>query len=238
MQNPPVSIIVPTLNEAGNVKALLARIDATLHGHTGYEVIFIDDHSTDGTVRAIREAARYMSAPVHVYAKRGQKGKAYSLLEGFARAHYDLICMLDADLQYPPEAIPAMIARASAGADIVVANRAEIQTSRLRRSFSRLGRSLYGKWLHGLDCDVQSGMKLFRKAILARVDLNPTSWTFDLEFLVQARGIGYYIMTVEIPFAERTSGDSKINVLEAGWEILLGAMRVKLNQVRKHVTQA
>jgi glycosyltransferase XagB len=225
---PSVSVIVPALNEAGNIHALISRTEAALFQKATYEIIVIDDRSTDGTAGIVAELGRFSDGRISVHTKQGKGGKAYSLLEGFAYARHDFVCMIDADLQYPPETIPDMLAMAATGADVVVANRADHDTNWLRRNFSKFGRNLYGKWLHGLDCDVQSGLKLFRREITHRVELNPTSWTFDLEFLVQARDAGYQIGTVSIPFAKRASGGSKVNMLGTGLEILGHAVKVKL----------
>jgi glycosyltransferase XagB len=225
---PSVSVVIPALNEAGNIHALISRIEAALFQKAPYEIIVIDDHSTDGTAGLVAELGRYSDGRITVHTKRGKRGKAYSLLEGFTYAQHEFVCMIDADLQYPPEAIPEMLAVAQGGADIVVANRITHDTNWLRRNFSALGRNVYGKWLHRLDCDVQSGLKLFRREITRRVKLNPTSWTFDLEFLVQARDAGYTIGTTDIQFAERTAGGSKVRFFRTGLEIMREAVRVKL----------
>ena len=108
-----ISVVVPTLNEAENVEALIQRIDATLgQNQIGYEIIVIDDRSTDGT----RDVLEALSAayPVSVYLKQGTPGKAQSLLEGVEHARHDTICIIDADLQYPPEKIPDLLARIEA----------------------------------------------------------------------------------------------------------------------------
>src|SRR5712692_9217279 len=103
-----LSIVIPTLNERGNIEPLSARItDALQPSGIRYELIFVDDHSTDGTrdeITALPSEHRWQ-----LFMKAGDKGKAQSLIEGFARARYDLLAMIDADLQYPPEALPALV---------------------------------------------------------------------------------------------------------------------------------
>ena len=103
-----LSIIVPTLNEEGNIETLLSRIDASLRSAgIDYEVVFVDDHSTDNTVAVIERCSdRY---PIQLQFKRGHRGKAYSLLEGFSYAQHQLLAIIDADLQYPPEALPEIV---------------------------------------------------------------------------------------------------------------------------------
>src|SRR5205823_1855719 len=113
----------PTRNEEGNILPLIERIDKALTlKNISYEIIFIDDHSTDNTQTIISGFSS--SYPITLHMKKGIIGKAQSLIEGFSYAKYDIICMIDADLQYPPEAIPPMMEKITKGnADIVVANR-------------------------------------------------------------------------------------------------------------------
>src|SRR5579872_4716313 len=103
MSKKGLTIIVPAWNEQDNVRPLIQRIDETLKGiNVPYEVIVIDDHSSDMTVQRARRLAKLY--PVSVYLKKGKRGKAESLLQGFTYAKYSLISFIDADLQYPPEA--------------------------------------------------------------------------------------------------------------------------------------
>jgi len=221
--NKNISIIIPTRNEEGSIVELIKRINNVLQSDPGtYEIIIVDDHSVDRTVTLVKKLiATY---PLFIYIKKGKPGKAQSLIEGFSYSKYDLICMIDADLQYPPESIPEMLHKIDKGADIVVANRKKKKTNIIRRFLSNGYLYFFGRILHGFTCDVQSGMKLFRKEIVERITLNPSPWTFDLEFLLKARNAGYKISTVNIIFSERISGKTKIKlftaVLQIGWTAL------------------
>lgn len=225
-----VSIVIPTLNEEGNVGSLVKRLarvfeERSLRG----ELLFIDDHSTDQTRdRLATLAPEYADIfTIACHLKEGSRGKAQSLIEGFARAKYETIVMIDADLQYPPEAIPGMIDKLAEGADIVVANRREHDTHWLRQLLSKTFTLVFSRFLHDLHCDSQSGLKVFRKQILREVTLHPTPWTFDMEFLLSARNCGYIIDSVDIAFAERQAGASKLNPLRALFEIGWSAIRLK-----------
>jgi cellulose synthase/poly-beta-1,6-N-acetylglucosamine synthase-like glycosyltransferase len=226
--NTAISIVIPTWNEEKNIKPLVERIHLTLRkSRIDYEIIFVDDHSSDNTYEVIRNLKRVY--PISLHLKRGERGKAQSLLEGFAKAKHNLICMIDADLQYPPEAIPAMIKKLGTGYDIVVADRTKLKVSFVRRFISRVFLHVFGKLLHKLDVDVQSGLKVFRRSILKDITIKPTPWTFDLDFLVKARMNGYKITSVPITFSSRHSGKAKINLLRASWEVGLRALFLKLN---------
>src|SRR5260221_9881997 len=103
-----LSIVIPVWNEEKNILSLVERIDSTLsEKDIPYEIIFIDDNSKDKTAEIIYSLAK--KYPITYQRKIGKKGKSYSLVEGFALASYDILAMIDADLQYPPEALPQMV---------------------------------------------------------------------------------------------------------------------------------
>lgn len=223
-----ISIIIPTWNEEENITPLVKRIDDSLSAkNITYELIFIDDRSTDKTKQIIKTlSSKY---PISVYSKNGKRGKAQSLLEGFALAKYELVGMIDADLQYPPEAIPKMIEKIGKNTDIVVANRRKQNVNFRRKVLSFIFLHFFGKFLHGLNYDVQSGLKVFRKEIIKRIKLHPSQWTFDLEFLVKARNAGYLIDSVDITFSKRHSGKPKINLFHATLAMAIASMKVRLS---------
>ena len=86
---------------------------------------------------------------------------------------------------------------------------------------------LFGKILHGFDCDIQSGLKLFKKEIIERIKIHPTPWAFDLEFLIKAKLAGYQMKGVSITFYNRHSGKTKIGLVKASVELALSALRLK-----------
>lgn len=221
-----ISIIIPTLNEEKSVPILIRRIHDTLSKKKIiYEIIFVDDHSTDKTQEIIlRLSKKY---PVSLFLKIGKKGKTQSLFEGFSYAKHNLLCMIDADLQYPPEAIPAMIIKIKKGADIVVANRTVTATPLIRKVLSKSFMYIFGKVLHGFDCDVQSGLKLFKKHCILGLSSTLSSWTFDMELLRKNVDLGSKVSTVDILFEKRIYGEEKINLLRASWEIGVHAVKLK-----------
>lgn len=223
-----ISIIVPVWNEAKNIRTLVDQIDESMRNNKiTYEVIFIDDRSSDGSADIITQLSKKL--PVKQFSKIGHQGKAFSLIEGFGHAKYDIICMIDADLQYPPHAIPQMIEMINEGADMVVGNRQKYSAGPLRKFISKSFNFFFVRMLHGFDVDAQSGLKVFRKNIVEHIKLNPSSWTFDLELLVKARNAGYVIESLDISFNKRHAGNSKISMLTSSYEIGLNAMKLKVN---------
>lgn len=225
-----ISIIVPTWNEEKNIPLLVRAIHQALSKKSiSYEVIFVDDHSTDSTQAVVRKLREQF--PVRFYVKKGRRGKGQSLIEGFSYAKYDTIGMIDADLQYPPQALPAMIKKIDQGADIVIANRKNYEAPVLRKVASYVFTTVFAKFLHGFDHDVQSGLKVFKKSIVKHVSLHPTAWAFDLEFLVKARSAGYVITGTDIVFKKRQNGKSKINLSKAAFEMVRSALVLRFDQV-------
>ncbi len=207
-----ISIVIPTLNEAQNIEPLIERLLKTFENNDiQYEVIFIDDNSSDDTRARIESwTAEY---PISLHLKTGNKGKARSLIEGFLRAQYDTIAMIDADLQYAPEEIPVMLDKIEESTDIVIANRNK--------------QSILARFLHSLDYDVLSGLKVFKKEIIERITLDPRPWTFDLEFLLKARNAGYTIASHDIEFSQRWAAKPKKRFFPAFTQMLWEAISLK-----------
>jgi dolichol-phosphate mannosyltransferase len=234
MTNDPVrlSVVIPTWNEEGNVRALVGALHNSLKpNNIEYELIFIDDNSTDRTVEVLNYLVEHY--PITIQKKVGERGKAQSLLQGFASCKHGLIAMIDADMQYHPKYLPEMVNKITREHyDVVVAERNEQEVSFLRRFISKSFSWLFVRVLHGLKTDAQSGMKVFKKDILEEVNLTAKGWAFDMDFLVQAKNEGYRIGGVPIVFGRRFSGQAKINLFSASWQIGVGALRLKFRDVQ------
>ena len=224
--NPTVSVVVPVYNEIEVIKQFHATLLKTLRDlKKSYEIIYVDDNSTDGTYEWLQSVS--MENSVIVVRKDGTKGKAYSLIQGFDMAKGDAFVMIDGDLQYPPERIPALL-KALEKHDIAVAERKKYKDSMMRKMMSRTFRHLFGKMLFGLKTDIQSGLKAFKREVYELVKFQPYSpWTFDLEFLYRATQAGFSVKNVSIVFAPRLKGQSKINVVKSSAEIGLNALSIK-----------
>lgn len=251
-----LDVIIPVCNEEENIEELIKRLDRSLsEAGISYNAIFVDDHSTDSTVSKIKSLSDSKNftngelklnqdkviydAKTHakltngnasrimVLSKRGPKGKAFSILEGAAEAKSSYIAMIEADLQYPPEAIPNMF-RMAQKYEVVVANRKNNKTHTLRRIASRLNRFFFGKLFGDLGVDVQSGLKIFRKEIIKNLSEDGiTAWTLDLPLLRTALDLGFKIGSYDIDFDERKKGKSKVNLLKASFEIAKAALELK-----------
>lgn len=229
-----LTIIVPTRNEAQNILPLLRRLAAALP-HTPIEVLFVDD-STDSTPDAIAQVAPQFPFPVRVIARPPQRrnGLSGAVVEGFQAAQGTWLCVMDADLQHPPEVLPALLARAQeARADIVVGSRkadifGPLGLSRKRAMTSQLLTLLARAWFPRLLKNVSdplTGLFLLRRAALNTAVLRPDGFKILLEILIRCPGLR--VSEVHFDFASRHEGESKADFQE-GMRFFRHLLRLRL----------
>ncbi len=227
--NKRLEVLIPVKNEAENVNELLQRLHVALtKNRISYTATFIDDRSDDKTVTILRRLQK--KYPIKILRKKGKPGKAYCILEGAKAAKSNLLAMIDGDLQYPPEALPEMV-KLSGDYGVVVANRVKHNTSLVRKIGSILNMYIFEKFLNGFNCDTQSGLKVFRKDIIERISEDEVAgWAVDMPLLATATDLGHQIGTVEIEFAKRSGGKSKINFFNASFEIAWNAIKLRFRR--------
>lgn len=211
-----LSIVIPTYNEGDNVARIAGRIREVLRDKP-YEVVFVDD-STDNTPELLSSLAR--QDPHVVYRHRaGKRGLATAVLRGFQVAEGDIIAVMDADLQHPPEILVPMLWAIEQGADIAIPSRFipggnDGGLSLKRKIVSATARYMGKALLRRLRniTDVTSGYFMFRRRVIEGVNLKPIGWKILIEILVR----GTYTRVVEIPygFKARSDGFSKMSVQE------------------------
>lgn len=209
-----LSLIIPTYNERDNIVPLVNQIHRALSGYD-YEVIFIDDDSKDGTAAAIDEMKGHY--PVRVVVRKGKRGLASAVVDGIDYADSDVVVVMDADLQHPPEVIPGLLRTLENGADIAIASRYVaggecVGWGLIRRIISKgaiLIAHLYLPTTKKVN-DPMSGFFMFRKQVVSGVALKPTGYKILLELLVKGR----YQQLAEVPycFCCRQEGKSKLGM--------------------------
>lgn len=226
-----LSVVIPCFNEEGRLGRTLERIrDHLDRGHAHYEIIVVDDGSTDRT----REVALTFP-PVRITPIRSNRGKGFSVREGMLLARGDLILMTDADLSTPIEELDRFL-RLIQTADIVIGSRAlpgaEVNTVWYRKLLGRLSHLMIAAvTVRGIR-DTQCGFKLFRREVARRIFSEQTleRFGFDFEVLFLAQRDGFRIHEepvrwVNDPFTKvrwqdypRTLGE----LLRVGWNRLRG----------------
>jgi undecaprenyl-phosphate 4-deoxy-4-formamido-L-arabinose transferase len=188
-QDAQISVVVPMLNEAGNLRRLFDRLFPVLDGlGETFEVVAIDDGSTDGTLALLRaEQTRRPELRVLSFARNF--GQHAAVIAGFEAARGEWIVTIDADLQNPPEEIPKLVAAFREGHDLVNTYREGRQDTAFRRTASRITNALvrrfsgirlrdFGCMLRGYHRDVVGPMtrrKEFRTFIPALAMLHASS---------------------------------------------------------------
>src|SRR5437660_5043947 len=135
---PEISIVLPAHNEAGNIAPIAAAIAQAMALSGSYEIIFVDDGSSDGTLAAIRGAAR--DPAIRYISFTRNFGHQAALRAGLRHARGRGIILMDADFEHPPELIPQLIAAWQAGAKIVATQRRDDEAviSGMKRFSSRI----------------------------------------------------------------------------------------------------
>jgi dolichol-phosphate mannosyltransferase len=212
-----LALVIPTFCEAENIPVLLGRVRAALDPlKIEYEVLIVDDDSYDGTAEIALSVAKE-DAHVRLLTRKGQMGLSGAILHGWQQSDASFLGVMDADLQHPPELLPALIAAVSSGYDLAIGSRyanggALGKWNPLRKLLSTT--AVWFTWplqRVGLRAkDPMSGFFFVRRECLEGIAFQETGFKLLLEILARAR-----IQSVkEIPFAfgERYRGASKANM--------------------------
>jgi dolichol-phosphate mannosyltransferase len=201
-----IAVIVPTLNEAGNIGDLIPQIHAALKND--YSIVIIDDNSKDGTQDIVKGlSAAY---PIKLIARPGKLGLASAVIDGMNSQKADAYIVMDADFSHPPELL-SVIRDSLNDHDLVVASRhvkgGGASNWPLKRKIISLGAITLARPLTRVK-DVTSGYFAIRRVCLDDVELTPLGYKIGLECFVKANWKSY----VEIPFifTDRKSGSSKL----------------------------
>jgi glycosyltransferase involved in cell wall biosynthesis len=202
---PEISVVVPGLNEGRSLPELARRIHEALGPTTSYELIFVDDGSTDDTWQRIREL--HGSSPsVRGVSLRRNFGKAMALKAGFTLARAPILVMMDADLQDDPDDLPSFMAKIQEGYDVVVGWKVKRQDPLNRRVLSRIFNGTVS-WLTKVDLhDMNCGFKAFRREVIETVPIYGDLFRF-IPALAHAHG--FRIAEVPIKHHSRPFGRSR-----------------------------
>jgi dolichol-phosphate mannosyltransferase len=233
-------VLVPTYNERDN----LPLVAAGVLSHPGVHMLVLDDGSPDGTGAIADGLARDSGGRLSVMHRSGARGLGRSYLDGFRAAvasDADVICQMDADLSHDPRFLPALIAAAGGGAELVIGSRylagGRIENWPLHRTMLSGFANSYIRLVTGLRVrDCTSGFRCWRREALARLPLDRIAsdgYAFLVEVTFQAAAAGLRIAEVPIVFVERRQGASKLSAsvlaesLLTPWRLALAHGRVR-----------
>jgi glycosyltransferase involved in cell wall biosynthesis len=204
-----ISIIIPLLNEQPTLAELHQRLSAALASIASrYEIIFVDDGSTDGSIKELKRLRRADPAVRYIRFRRNF-GKSAALACGFRAARFDIIATLDADLQDQPEQLPLLIEMMDQGYDLVSGWRQQ----RHDRLSKRLGSWIYNRatsFLTGVRLrDINCGFKCYRSEVLDEINVYGERHRF---IPVLASHRGFRIGEVPVEHASRAHGRSRYGI--------------------------
>ncbi|MEZ2280055.1 MAG: glycosyltransferase [Microcoleus sp.] len=216
---PPIyfSLIIPTYNECQNIKTIVEKLSQLLDGSLAgdYEMIVVDDNSPDRTWEvALSLTLDYPQ--LRVMRREHERGLSTAVIRGWQAARGEVLGVIDADLQHPPETLLNLLAEIKRGADLAAASRHVAEGgvsdwSMMRRFLSRGAQTLGLVILPGVVgrvSDPMSGYFMVRRSCIAGKTLNPAGYKILIEVL--GRGDIRWIGEVGYVFQERQEGESKV----------------------------
>ncbi len=236
-----VLVVVPTYNEADNIRPIVARTRAAV---PAADLLIADDDSPDGTGRIADELAG-ADGQVHVLHRAGKQGLGAAYIAGFgwAREHgYDAVVEMDADGSHAPEELPRLL-DALADADVVLGSRwvpgGSVHNWPRHRLLLSRGGNLYTRLALGVPFrDATGGYRAYRTPALDKIDVSSVAsqgYCFQVDLALRAYQRGLRVVEVPITFAERERGASKMSsaiVREALWRVTVWGTRARLSALR------
>lgn len=239
-----VLVIIPTYNEADNVRTIVGRLRRAV---PQADVLIADDNSPDGT-GAIADELAAADDHIHVMHRAGKEGLGAAYLAGFAWARdagYDAVVEMDADGSHAPEELPALL-DALVDADVVLGSRwvpggKVLNWPLSRHLISRTG-NLYTRLALRMPFkDATGGYRAYRMKALDAMDLGGVAsqgYCFQVDLAWRAYRQGHRIVEVPITFTERQRGTSKMSsaiVREALWRVTVWGVLSRVHGIRDRV---
>ncbi|AGP53518.1 dolichol-phosphate mannosyltransferase [Streptomyces rapamycinicus NRRL 5491] len=242
-------VIIPTYNEAENIKPIVARVRESV---PDAHILVADDNSPDGTGKVADELAAE-DDHVKVLHRKGKEGLGAAYLAGFRwgiEHGYGVLVEMDADGSHQPEELPRLLT-ALKGADLVIGSRwvpgGRIVNWPKSREFISRGGSTYSRLLLDVPIrDMTAGYRAFRKETLEGIGMDEVAsqgYCFQIDLAWRAIKAGFHVIEVPVTFIERERGESKMSrdiVTEAAWRVMSWGVGSRVNKVlgRKDSTES
>jgi dolichol-phosphate mannosyltransferase len=216
-----LSVVIPVCNEADNVGPLAREIQLALQAHRPFEIIFVDDGSTDHTAQMLEDARRNGVAEIRVLRHARRSGQSTAILTGVRAARAEWVATLDGDGQNDPADIPALTAVVEAAhakghtaLKLVMGNRKTRRDTWLRRLSSRVANGVRARMLQDGTPDTGCGIKLMHRVTFLELPHFNHMHRF-LPALYQRAGAE--VVSVPVHHRPRTRGQSKYGLHNRLW---------------------
>jgi dolichyl-phosphate beta-glucosyltransferase len=232
-----ISLIIPAYNEEQRIGKSLEQIFRFCNAQESpFEVIVVDDGSTDGTVPFVRERFGDRSQ-LRILQQPFRRGKGAAVQQGMLQARGDFVFFSDADLSVPIETLPALLVELQNSCDIAIGSRRapgakiEVHQPFFREAMARIFTLLSNFLLGAHYFDVTCGFKGFRREpareIFTRQRLH--GWSFDSEILFISSLKGYRV--AEIPVNWRNDQGTKVRLWKDALASFLGLVKIRANYI-------
>ena len=209
-KSPELSIVIPAYNEAENIKKIVLDAQKAGESHfNGYEIIVVDDASSDDTSNIVKQLSDKNHA-IHLSTHKENKGKATALNTGFTLAKGRYIFYTDADSQYDINKIKEL-KKLIAKVDIVSGHRINKAISPFRKFASDLY-NLIARVLFGIKAkDIECAFKLFKNEQLRQIKIESSNFMVETEILAKATRLGLNIADFPVRHYPRTCGETSVS---------------------------
>ncbi|MGE5246624.1 MAG: glycosyltransferase family 2 protein [Betaproteobacteria bacterium] len=210
---PSVSCVLPMFNEGENIGHALEFLTEALERHaSAYEVIVVDDASTDDSAELVRRAAE-RNPNIRLLRHDRNRKLGATIRTGFRAATKDVVLYTDADLPVDPDVLGrALRAMRVTRADVIAAYRFDRVPEGLRRSlYSRVYNALIGTLFQWPFRDINFAFKLFRREVLEAIDIKSEGSLVDAELIIKAKNCGFRVQQIGVDYFPRTYGQSHLS---------------------------
>lgn len=213
IRKPTISLVIPMFNEEANIQHAIEYASDALSQHASeYEIVIVDDASTDQSPELVRRATEGNPRVRLIQHDFNQKLGA-SLKSGFAAARHELVLYMDADLPFDPDVLGRAIrAMNVTRADVISGYRFDRTTEGLKRTIYSIVYNWMIRVLFGISVrDVNFSFKLMKREVLEAVQLRSEGSLIDAELIVKARNRGYVIQQIGLDYFPRVMGTSHLS---------------------------
>jgi undecaprenyl-phosphate 4-deoxy-4-formamido-L-arabinose transferase len=229
---PEISVVIPVFNEEENLRELGERLIRTLTamGHP-YEIIFVDDGSTDGSWQLLTDLNGQYPQNIRALQFHRNFGQHQAIFAGFQAANGKVMVTLDADLQNPPEEIPRLVAKLEEGYDTVGGWREDRQDSIFRRLPSQLVNYVMSRVTGVKLRDYGCMLRAYRRSVVDSINQCQESSSF---IPALANLFAHRVAEIPVGHAERERGKSKyslIKLLRLNFDLMTGFSNLPIHLV-------
>ena len=217
MSNSKSIVVIPTYNEADNIKNIINAVHAVV---PETNILIVDDNSPDGTAEIVKEL-KNGNERIHLLVRHGKMGLGTAYCSGFKYAldkGFEIIIEMDADFSHDPKILPKFLKEIE-NYDLVIGSRyltgVNVVNWPLRRLILSYGANFYTRFITGMPIhDATGGFKCFRAEALKKINLDEihsNGYGFQIEMNYRLWKLGSTIKEIPIIFIDRLSGESKMN---------------------------